>query len=310
MGRLFIIGNGFDLAHGIPSTFNHFKEYLRSSYLYDYNVEPNLWITAQTMPDGDQSYNSTDCAQIIDYMVSESFEDAREDWSDFEVALGNLDYTLLEGDIEIQYDREGDIHPSRTRYNYEDAYSDFSNVMSNLPSLFSDWVNEIAVPTSRFSVFNLNTHQKISELINESDIFFTFNYTDTLETLYEMPNVLHIHGDKTNPIVGHCKDSHMEERAYFQDEYINTMADALKKPTAKIIEENKVFFGNLDEINSIYSYGFSFGNVDLVYVKEIIQHIDTKKITWYLHSFNEEDHVDYIRKIRKCGFKGNFGLFN
>lgn len=28
MDRLFIIGNGFDLAHGIPSAYKNFRDYL------------------------------------------------------------------------------------------------------------------------------------------------------------------------------------------------------------------------------------------------------------------------------------------
>ncbi|WP_223389903.1 AbiH family protein [Liquorilactobacillus hordei] len=42
INKLFIIGNGFDLIHGISSTFNHFKEYFRYTYEYVYDEYTNL----------------------------------------------------------------------------------------------------------------------------------------------------------------------------------------------------------------------------------------------------------------------------
>ncbi|MBC1526929.1 hypothetical protein HB981_01255 [Listeria seeligeri] len=46
INKLFIIGNGFDLVHGIPSTFNHFKEYFRYTCLYKHDVYSNPWLTS------------------------------------------------------------------------------------------------------------------------------------------------------------------------------------------------------------------------------------------------------------------------
>ncbi|HHQ1242397.1 TPA: bacteriophage abortive infection AbiH family protein, partial [Listeria innocua] len=274
INKLFIIGNGFDLAHGVPSTFNHFKEYLRCTYLYEHDVYPSLWLPASTDYDGEICYKIEDCAQIIDFMICDSClrigsEDEGENWSDFERAIGRFDYSLLEEDIEIQYDKEGDINPFHTGNNYEDAYNDLSNVMLKLPELFSEWINNIPILENCFSVFNLDNYYSILELIDkEHDVFLTFNYTETLENLYEAENVTHIHGNQTSPVLGHNNTSRIEEQSYHQDTYINTMNETLKKPTDRIIEEKSYFFKNLEgEIDSIYSYGFSFGEVDLIYLK-------------------------------------------
>lgn len=32
MNKLFIIGNGFDMAHGLPTSYNDFREYLIKEY--------------------------------------------------------------------------------------------------------------------------------------------------------------------------------------------------------------------------------------------------------------------------------------
>lgn len=52
------------------------------------------------------------------------------------------------------------------------------------------------------------------------DIFLNFNYTTTLESLYEAQNVTHIHGCRNNCdelIIGHNNDSEYKEEAYHQD---------------------------------------------------------------------------------------------
>ena len=49
MSRLFIVGNGFDVAHGLPTKYRDFKFYLKGKYevedkvylLTDRYMEPN-----------------------------------------------------------------------------------------------------------------------------------------------------------------------------------------------------------------------------------------------------------------------------
>ncbi|WP_086445289.1 bacteriophage abortive infection AbiH family protein [Candidatus Enterococcus lemimoniae] len=317
INKLFIIGNGFDLAHGIPSTFNHFKEYLRYTYEYVYDEYPNLWLQSYADHDGGESYEIEGCAQIIDFMICNSCsnisdEGDGENWSDFEKAMRYFDYSLLEEDIEIQYDKEGDINPFRTGNNYEDAYNDLRNVMLKLPELFSEWINNISTPENCFSVFNLNSYYSFSELIDkENDTFLTFNYTETLENLYEAENVIHIHGDQVSPVVGHNNDFQMDEQIYHQDTYINSMNEALRKPTSRIIKENLHFFKELQgDVDSIYSYGFSFGEVDLIYIEEMFKHLNSKNIIWYLHCYDKTKHEEFKGKIRKHGFLGSFSEFS
>lgn len=317
LSKLFIIGNGFDLAHGIPSTFNHFKEYLRVTYSYDYNHNmPNLWLESITGPDGDEIYNIDNCAQIIDFMICNASENLKrghgENWNEFEKVMGEFDYRLIEYDITTQYDKEGDENIFITSNNYEDAYNDLENVMSNLPGLFAEWINKIPIPENCFSVSNLETYYSFSELIDaDEDIFFTFNYTDTLESLYNAENVTHIHGTQDSDIiVGHSKYRNFEELAYNQDIQMRLIHNAFEKPTTRIIEENSDFFEGLEgEVDSIYSYGFSFEEVDIVYIKEIMNNIDTSDVTWYLHSYQQKEHEKFKKTIRECGFLGIFSEF-
>ena len=72
------------------------------------------------------------------------------------------------------------------------------------------------------------------------------------------------------------------------------------------------FFKKLDhQINKVYSYGFSYGKVDSIYIKKIIEKINPNS-TWYFTSYESND-IESLRikkiKLRKYGFKGNFGIY-
>ncbi|MCW4407577.1 bacteriophage abortive infection AbiH family protein, partial [Escherichia coli] len=53
--RLYIIGNGFDMRHGLPTGYKHFKSYVEKNDqdLYDAGNDSNLLIVfyVQIMPD-------------------------------------------------------------------------------------------------------------------------------------------------------------------------------------------------------------------------------------------------------------------
>jgi len=64
-------------------------------------------------------------------------------------------------------------------------------------------------------------------------------------------------------------------------------------------------------VDTVYSYGFSYGKVDGVYIKEIIKRI-SPEATWYFTSFESQDKNSLrIKKIklRNYGFKGTFGEY-
>jgi len=314
MNKLFIIGNGFDLAHGIPSTFNHFKEFLRCKYNYNPDEDVSLLLDWSDGYQGEEICDAKACAQIIDSLISDSCSNIgdRENWSDFEKAMGYIDYSLLDDEIEIVYDKEGDEHIGYTENNFEDAYSNLKNGMLKITDFLSEWISSISITESSYSVFNLDNYYNFLELIDKNnDTFLTFNYTQTLEELYEAKNVTHLHGNQESPVMGHNNDSKMGERNYHQEIYINSINEALRKPTSRIIESNRCFFEKLQgEIDSIYSYGFSFGEVDLIYIKEVLKHLDSGNIKWYLHRHDEIKHEEFKKKIKKCGFQGTFLEFD
>lgn len=85
----------------------------------------------------------------------------------------------------------------------------------------------------------------------------------------------------------------------------------LHKNTVEALENNKEFFEGLaKDIIEIYAFGFSFNNVDMIYLNEIFKKIDTNNIDFYLHDFDKRQHESYIGKIKECGFMGNTKSFH
>lgn len=112
---------------------------------------------------------------------------------------------------------------------------------------FSDWVNTIEVEKAQRN----DTFAKIA--CGGDSFFLNFNYTLTLEKVYNIPerNVFHIHGiTGDNIIVGHGLSN--ERINELTEEFIGDFMGAeyelertvryLKKDTEKIINDNLEFF--------------------------------------------------------------------
>jgi hypothetical protein len=153
----------------------------------------------------------------------------------------------------------------------------------------------------------------------KQNYFFTFNYTQTLERIYGIAenNICHIHGVAKGNIkyltldgfvFGHGRESFDTNVT----DIVRTAYNITKKPVNKCIINNRLFFEKLDEVNNIYSYGFSFGDVDMPYLEKICQSIhDTTGVTWYFNDFRiEEFRMLYKEKIRQAGFNGKFDIFH
>ncbi len=173
--KLFIIGNGFDLAHGLPTGFDpDFKNIARK---YEHN---NFWDLYQSRK-GDI-------------------------WSDFENLLGYPDFNTLE---EIFYGYEPDY--------YSDRESDRDSIIHqvNLNGNLQDAIDEFACEAED-SLCGIQANHLIGQILDSAGYYITFNYTHTLEEIYNIPweQILHIHGEvgKNNLVLGYPKGNFTPEK--------------------------------------------------------------------------------------------------
>lgn len=313
MGNLFIIGNGFDLAHDLPTSYQDFYKYLLQEYPDAIELEPTFSIESTDLPKGGEEFNKDEVvALLIDVIsVAERAEDSKDydkiKWKTLEQSLGRLRFDDYFEEMYSLFEHEDDDSALwRMAYRVEDVSRNFYKVTMKIKDLFSEWIDTI-------NISEVDGKDSLYELLDpERDRFLTFNYTPVLEEVYGAILVEHIHGSQGDKvIIGHGEPYKEFESSYTGSEWaLSELHEALRKDTSKAIEDAQFFFNNLGSVRNIYSHGFSFSEVDLPYIEEICQKINTENMTWYLNNFNEEEERrTYKEKIKKCGFKGNFGIF-
>lgn len=272
MRSLYIIGNGFDLHHQIPSSYRAFGEYLQS---HDRNT----------------------------YDVVERYFDVDADfWADFEERLASFDGDTLIADASeflVGYGAEDWSDAYHHDYQFEISQS-VDAVSAKLMSRFAEWIRQLPIP-ERSSVSDLMLS------LDSRDNFLNFNYTPTLQRLYDVPDsqILHIHGAATSQsaqlVLGHGWEPPAELDPYRvasnpEDADIRVVEgqriidDYFKKtfkPTAQIIRDNDGFFAGLSPVERIFVMGHSISTVDHPYFREVIRSIDADRVRWKISYFGD-----------------------
>lgn len=312
MTNLFIIGNGFDLAHGMKTKYSDFRDFLINTYLngkYDansfYPVPEKI-----LMPDGDEVYKDEDVVKCILKLIdcTEGYE-----WNDIEASLGYLQYHDFLDDYDL-WDSDDDNYMRDTFYKNQDLSSELHGAVKQINTYFHEWLTTIDIATK--------TQSDFMKLINPiNDLFLNFNYTSTLQTLYNAQNVCHIHGQTNQTIYfGHgeqeCPRDEFEKAWFGAESSLERLHFDLMKNTKEAYENHKDFFLklNLEANNSnfkIYSYGFSFSNVDTYYLKKICKIIDTEHVYFYMNDYDDSNKRNQFAKtLISCGFKGKISSFH
>jgi len=297
MKSLFIIGNGFDLSHGLETKYEDFHKYLQTQY-QDANGETFIQPEVSMMPKGGEECDDTSAVSFLMRIISATSGD---EWNDIETTLGILDFGEW---LAIDYKSEEDNPWNIVRRN-EDIALNLKVAALKISEYFSDWINTIEINKK------VTIKRDFANLIDkDNDLFLSFNYTKTLEILYRAKAVCHIHGKQgENLLFGHGndKDDYEENMAKYMgaEHILQEIHDSLRKNTANAIIKNRKFFDSISHVGKIYSYGFSFSDVDKIYIEQICKQLSSSKVTWYL---NRRD-SSYQRTIRACGYKGEFSTY-
>lgn len=260
---LYILGNGFDIAHGISSRYRDFEH----------------WVKAK----GNE--------QLIG-MMDIFFSNEHDLWADIETALGEYReeeiFDYCKPIEEIDYD-----HMMRSVAAIEDAPDWlFKPILDDFLNSFTDWVNSIDISQAR---------QQLQ--LEPQSRYLTFNYTETLEKVYGTPadNILHIHGSRVVKggayIMGHnnIKPDDLYDtlngELYFEQDTKNKIIgwmNELHKDTSSIIRHNATFFRSLSGITHVVVIGHSVNEVDWPYFDEVNKNIGPNA-QWQFHSHSSED---------------------
>nr|WP_321293836.1 bacteriophage abortive infection AbiH family protein [uncultured Trichococcus sp.] len=276
---LFIIGNGFDMAHQLETSYINFRDYLFDDY----------W---EFLSDFEEAYG---CSLDMSRSSAEKYL-----WKDFETNLAALNEDeIIDNATSVDLGLEGgdyyiedtlDLHWER-QYGYIHKLKDYLKL----------WVESI----------NIDCFIR-TDIINKDndDIFLSFNYTLLLEEVYGIPGeqILHIHGSIDNEydelVIGHGNSDKIinfrrrasDSREQFdekQSSICNAIADycvSTLKEVDSYISINAGFFQRLNNVEQILIIGHSLGDVDLPYFKKIRERANEDAL-WKIYFYNEYEEL-------------------
>ena len=150
---LFIIGNGFDRYLGIASSYQDFHNYMISQWTNGAMLSNQLENIFPALDDnGDPLL-----------------------WSDFEDALGKMDRDGVMDYCQIGLNIDDYEELPHYAYDIEDSPDTYlSSILSDLDVCFHAWVNSLAIYGGETSL----------PYFEKEALYFSFNYTETLENIF------------------------------------------------------------------------------------------------------------------------------
>ncbi|CAI07520.1 hypothetical protein ebA2472 [Aromatoleum aromaticum EbN1] len=260
---LYVIGNGFDLWHGIPSSLAQFKQHVQAT---DRDV----------------------------YREVEEYLPTEDDWSDLELALADMDVDALIdnlGHFMGSYGAEDWSDSGHHDFQYE-VQNVVKRLSAGLRLRFAEWIRKLPIPSP-------STARKRIATMDTGAVFFSFNYTSTLGTLYGVrpERILFIHGcadlDDDELVLGHAW--HPQTRTSLNDrpdieeidtrlmeanDIIDGYFSATFKRSAELIAQHQGFFDALTDIKQVIVLGHSLSDVDAAYFRALLEQRRVADAQW------------------------------
>ncbi|MBG9367011.1 AbiH family protein [Streptococcus sp. NLN64] len=329
--KLFIIGNGFDLAHGVKSDYLYFKKYVYEKAFGTSKELTNLtgkvdiadflnekdWEDLRVISDFDISSlpeeyepDNQEWNQMCYQLLSQTMSDTRT-WSDFEEDIVGL--ANPEVDFELVLDREGDVDGFKSESNIEGLGNSLLPLVAAINSLFVEWIEQTYQEWNECMGSCVEKIKKKAIVSNQDSYYLTFNYTTILEDLYDIQqeNIYHIHGEIGDEIIFGHKGNDTEydnplDISYYTDELVLQ----LKKPVKEILDRSRTndFFEKITEIEEIYFIGVGaiktdidddYPGVDDPYFEKIFELMQNVDI--YVDCYDEKQRSMIIKKLKKWG---------
>lgn len=280
---LYIVGNGFDLHHDIPSSYRHFRNYVRG-------IDRSIY------------------SDVQDYLSTE------EEWSDLESSLASFDVDLVVdnlGHFMASYDSDEWSDSGHHDFQYEVGQL-VERLSSGLRTRFTEWIKTLAIPTSATAKTRL-------QHLDPTARFFNFNYTSTLGSLYgvDPSQILFIHGCAARGddlILGHAwnpttrralneyADPESEDTRLMEaNDKIDTYFSATFKQCDQIIARHKTFFESLTDIGQVVVLGHGLADVDAAYFRALLSQPHISLARWTVACRPSDDPTERTLRLAFLG---------
>ena len=258
---LYIIGNGFDLYHKLPTKYEDFHQWLLENHpRFEHNMN-HIY--------GDENH---------------------ELWSNFEEALGK-NKSLYE-----LHDYFGDKSLPRKEQQTHAAI-EIKKTLDNIRPYLEEWAKTIeyecvrpVLPLGKGSKYVTFNYTRTLEEV------YGIDGEDTVLHIHGMIGQSNIetgfrYGNDDFPI-----GSSLEE---ISQENIKHELERMKKPTAKIFERCQDFFKDLNQIRNVIVIGHSLSEIDLPYIKYLLLYLPSYppiKYYYWVHTEKAESEAAELIK--------------
>ena len=323
---LYVIGNGFDMAHGVPSSYDRFRDSISKRNPLRFTLE--------------------------------NFIKKDDIWGNFEDSLAYLDREKMMDSLDEVLDVMGVLEEDDDEFSAADFFGATENVSTpvylltqELPDYFRKWINKLK-PSGE--------GRPLQGFLKPDARYINFNYTEFLETLYGIPmeRILYIHGDRRDKkcklVLGHGHDTEEVFREWHQSnkdrekfqprrkgrrgryynndnptylayflkddskgnwksqmrydainhtvELIEDYYEESAKKTTEVLVRNQSYFASLSSIKQVVVIGHSLSEVDDPYFREIIKnHGKTPDMEWYISWYSPDDLRRIDRFMKRMG---------
>ena len=312
MGNVLVIGNGYDLAHGMKTRYSDFVDFVVASK----NVKNK----------DSEFYKIVDDNCFVRYFIKYRDDYYPQNWCDFESTMRyivdqvNLFFTNLPNNINKDYRfNASDISVAQLKII---KCFGFANVELKLvqpryfePALGVKWENVVLKMREELDALRRALHiylNEIAPLISEDfdgkvydqikeinpEIIISFNYTDTPARLYEISrgNIRYVHGNLLdgNIVLGYEDNDEEDHKFIFFKKYFQRVQNR----TERI---NDLDFSHIKDC-VIHFYGLSMDLTD----GEIIRDIFKQDVPFVIYYLNQTDYESKLVNLIKIIGKRDF----
>lgn len=276
MKTLLIIGNGFDLSHGLHTSYEDF----------------HLWL---------ENHGYSNFAKRLATLYPDIMNKSNKEWHDIEKAMGS--FTMEDVTAFDENYNDGAQYKDETSKETHIVGANIKNATIVLPHMLMEWIKSI-------NYSNIIPRKIFSRILKDIDYILSFNYTLTLEKIYSLPQerIFHIHGSilekNKELVIGYLPTDDSNERLPSSinpttaDEIRHNLMTNMIKPIKYCINTlHDKFTSDLKDVDKVIVFGHSCSNIDKPYFIEISKMIDENaKWIFYYHDPSSVGYYDRFAK--------------
>jgi len=270
MSILYVIGNGFDLWYGLPTSYSDFHQ-CHGSSLEEYS-----------------EYFSLGTGPL---------------WHSFENDLGRFAWSSF-------YDNHNHTDPMADNFRHSEVYGfeddlreQAEGMVEHFKELFTEWIESIDIDDTLAKFPFINNARYLSfNYTSLLDSLYGINQEKVLHIHGSLTNggqLVFGHGLSIHEEPEMDEDGNSNRHMFSDSEgAAKYPLYKLKKPVDEILEREQNYFQSLHDVNVVVILGHSLNDIDLPYFRQIFVAAPN---SYWIVSYREDEAESHAQQLEKCG---------